>query len=180
MEVYAVAYVEGGRIGEFDAELADGSVVRLKLEVSGMTHELLPHVYNLAFGPVDGNGKVNTHSRFTYRNRMKVFSTMLLFVDTYLRSHPEHYIGVDGSSNSRAELYYRGWQRNFNYLSAYMKLDGIKFFVRIARIGREQYHNPFDFDDVQWSVFPVNRCDRPAGGIMYNYFVISRDGYYAE
>jgi hypothetical protein len=180
MEVYAVEYVEGRRVGEFKAELADGSLVRLRMEVSGMVHELLPHVYNLAFGPVDGKGKINAHSRLIYKSRMKVFSTVLLFVEEYLRAHPRHYIGIDGSGNARAELYYRGWQRNFDYLSAYMKLDGIKFFVRIARIGREQYHNPFDFEDVQWNVFPVNSYGRPAGGFMYNYFVVYRDGYYAE
>ncbi|RPD42086.1 DUF6934 family protein [Chitinophaga barathri] len=178
MDVYAVEYeAEDKGEGTFQAELTDGSFVSLKLEVSIMPWGKLPCVYNLAFGPMDYKGRIDVHARLNYRKLMKVFSTILLFVDEYLRAYPGHNIGVDGSSNSRAEFYYRGWQRNFVYLSAYMKLTGIKFYVRIARVGHMQYDNPFDFKDIRCKAFPVSQSGPPAGKIMYNYFVISRDGY---
>ena len=173
MEVCAVEYVEGRRIGEFDAELSDGNKVRLKLEVSEEPHDIIPKTYNLAFGPVDGKGKINVHARLTYRNRIRVFSTILLFIESYLRAYPGHAVGVDGSSNSRAELYYRGWQRHFVRLTAFMKMTGIKFYVRISRRGERQYDNPFDFTDIEYLTFPVAREGPPESNNMYNYFVIS-------
>jgi hypothetical protein len=126
---------------------------------------------------VEYKGRINVHARLNYMNLMKVFSTVLLFIEDYLRFYPWHSIGVDGSGNSRAELYYRGWQRNFVYLSAYMKMYGIKFYVRIMRVGMVQYDNPFDFEDVQCKVFPVDQTGPPHGEVMYNYFVISKDKY---
>ncbi len=172
MEVYAVEYLEDWRVGEFEAELEDGGFVLLKLEVSDAEHDIIKNVYNLAFGPVTGKGKINTHARLGYRYRMKVFSTILLFIESYLRACPGRAVGVDGSSSARAELYYRGWQRHFRMLNAYMNMTGVKFYVRISRMGVRQYDDPFDFDDIEYATFPVAREGRPPGNMMYNYFVI--------
>ncbi|MBO9151667.1 DUF6934 family protein [Chitinophaga sp. GCM10012297] len=174
MDVYNVEHLEGKRVGEFEAELEDGSWGLMKLEVSEEPHEILPNVYNLAFGPVDGWGKINTHARMRYRYRMKVFSTVLLFMENYLRAYPGCKLGIDGSSNSRAELYYRGWQRHFVYLNAYMQMEGVKFYVRILRTGKNQLDDPFDFEDVEHNKYLIGRSGAPDKNVMYNYFIVSK------
>ena len=41
------------KISTFQTELTDGTFVPLKVEISNEAHELLPNVYNLAFGPIN-------------------------------------------------------------------------------------------------------------------------------
>lgn len=172
MDVYNVEYLEDRRVAEFEAELGDGGLVLMKLEVSNAPHEILPDVYNLAFGPVDGLGKINTYARMRYRHRMKVFSTVLLFMENYLRAYPGRKLGIDGSSNSRAALYYRGWQRHFRSLNAYLQMAGVKFYVRILRIGKRQTDDPFDFKDIEHKEFLVEESGMQDMKLMYNYFII--------
>jgi hypothetical protein len=174
MEVYAVRYLEGRRVGEFEVELADGGFVLMRIIVSNEPHAVIPHVYNLAFGLVDGWGKIDTHARLRYKDRVKVFSTVLLFMENYLRAYPGRKLGIDGSSNSRAVLYYREWQRHFTYLNAYMKFSGVRFYVRILRVGKGQLDDPFDFEDVEHTIFPIDRSGTPDMNFMYNYFIVSK------
>ena len=71
-----------------------------------------------------------------------------IFSISYLELNKEHYLGIDGSDNTRAYFYFRAMIRNFEYLNRYFNMYGIKYFVRISRFGRTQYDNPFDFEDI--------------------------------
>ncbi len=47
----------------FSTELLDASIIHLKVEIDNEEHELLPNVYNLAFGPMDNKGKIEKKYR---------------------------------------------------------------------------------------------------------------------
>ncbi|MBS1661401.1 MAG: hypothetical protein JST68_10165 [Bacteroidetes bacterium] len=159
------------RASTFTSDVKDGTVVVLRVEISSQPHVLLPSVFNLAFGPTDSKGKIDDKAEIAHKDYSKVFSSILLAGLTYLTEHPDHFLGIDGSNNARAYLYYRFIQQNFIYLDKYFEIYGVKYYVRISRFGKNQYDNPFDFDDV----VPMN--DRIVKGmvirsnLMYNYFI---------
>lgn len=159
------------RVTTFTTVLEDGSSVPLRVEISSEPHALLPFVFNLAFGPTNKMGKIDDKAEILHKDYSKVFSSILLAALTYLTDYPNQYLGIDGSNNARAYLYYRFLQRNFDYLDHYFEMYGLKYYVRITRFGKNQYDNPFDFNDV----IPAN--DRIRKGmflrseLMYNYFI---------
>jgi hypothetical protein len=136
------------KISEFSTELQDGQHVPLRIEISNEPHELLPEVYNLAFGPLDAKGQIDDMAEITHSDHSRVFSSILLAGLTYLTEHPDQYLGIDGSNNARAYLYYRFLQRNFDYLDQFFEMYGLKYYVRISRFGKNQYDDPFDFNDI--------------------------------
>lgn len=156
----------------FNTELKDGRFTTLKIEISNDPHEMLPNVYNLAFGPVDAKGNINDKAQLSHKSYSKVFSTILLNALYYLKSNPDHYLGIDGSNNSRAFLYYRFMLRNHAYLDSHFNMFGLKYYVRITRFGKNQYDNPFDFEDIQ--PYPERLSSNPAETTsMYNYFIFN-------
>jgi hypothetical protein len=158
------------RIGIFPTELANGRIVPLKVEISNEEDDLIPNVYNLAFGPMDDRGELNDAAQLEHKNYSSVFSTILFGGLTYLKTNPEHFLGVDGSSNSRALLYWRYLQQNFNYLNQFFRFFGIKYYVRISRFGKRQYDNPFDFEDILPYADPITKTNQWPDQ-MYNYFI---------
>jgi hypothetical protein len=93
------------RINVFETELQDGSTVPLKVEISNEPHELLPKVFNLAFGPMNEKGEIDDKAELHHKDYSKVFSSILLTGFTYLGNNKDHYLGIDGSNNARAYLY---------------------------------------------------------------------------
>jgi hypothetical protein len=171
-EVYEIKTLTNDfRATTFISDLEDGSSVRLGVEIDDESHELLPSVYNLAFGPLDANGEIDDKAEIAHKDYSKVFSSILLAGLTFLADHPTQFLGIDGSNNARAYLYYRFLQRNFTYLDQYFEMHGLKYYVRINRFGKKEYDNPFDFEDV------VPMTDRITKGMvmrpdrMYNYFI---------
>ena len=159
-----------GRMAVFSTALQNGTAVDLKVEISNDAHELLPNVYNLAFGPFDKKGEIDDRIELPHKDYSKVFSTILLTALNYLTTNPGHYLGIDGSDNRRAYYYWRFLQRNYDYLADYFEIFGVKYYVRISRFGKTQYENPFDFDDV----FPYpDRIYKTVQWpkLMYNYFI---------
>jgi hypothetical protein len=161
------------RLIEFTSSLRDGTALTLRVEISNEPHELLPFAYNLAFGPLDSKGRINDKAEIKHRDYSKVFSTILFNAFTYLNNNPEHFLGVDGSDNNRAYLYYRFMQRNFEYLSKYFNMYGIKYFVRISRFGKTQYDNPFCFGDIKAVAVELERGKVLSSDEMYNYFIFN-------
>lgn len=158
------------RTAIFSTELQDENSAVLKIEISNEAHELLPNVYNLAFGPVDKKGEIDDKAALHHKDYSKVFSTILLVALKYLTLNPDHYLGIDGSDNLRAYYYWRFLQRNHDYLTNYFEIFGVKYYVRISRFGKTQYENPFDFDDI----FPYpDRIHKSLHWpkLMYNYFI---------
>jgi hypothetical protein len=91
----------------------------------------------------------------------------------YLSHNPDHFLGIDGSNNGRAFLYYRIIQRNFDYLDQYFNVFGLKYYVRITRFGKTQYDDPFDLNDIAPQLVPLKKGVRIPSDMMYNYFIFN-------
>jgi hypothetical protein len=154
----------------FTTELRSGTIQPLKVAISNEVHELLPDTYNLAFGPVKTDGNIDDRAELTHKDYSKVFSTILLSAFTYLEENPDHFIGIDGSDNNRAHLYYKLLQRNYDYITSYFDIFGIKYYVRISRLGKRQYDNPFNFEDIQPAPMGIEKGKILPPAEMYNYF----------
>lgn len=131
----------------FKTELLNGEQIDIHVQISDDPHEILPNVYNLAFGPLNKQDRIDDTAKLAYADYSKVFSTILFNARMYLSFNPDHFLGVDGSTNARAYLYYRFIRRNYDYLDQYFNMYGMKYYVRITRFGKRQYDNPFDFQD---------------------------------
>jgi len=159
------------KLGAFRTYLENGDEILLSIRVSNTSHDLLPNVYNLEFGPINKQGRINDRAELTHSDYSKVFSTILLWALTYLQHNRNHFLGVDGSDNNRAYFYYRAMMRNFNYLDRNFVMFGVKFFVRISRFGKTQYDNPFDFEEIKPELYKITRTHYIAQHSMYNYFI---------
>ncbi|MFT3676730.1 MAG: hypothetical protein QM781_12585 [Chitinophagaceae bacterium] len=158
------------RIATFQSPLKDGTISSLTVKINSQEHAVLPNVYNLAFGPLNAKAQIDDKAELAHVDYSKVFSTILLSSLNYLTVNTKHYLGIDGSDNYRAYYYWRFLQRNFDYLNHSFSMYGVKYYVRITRYGKNQYDNPFDFDDIQ--PFPeriVKTNDWPEH--MYNYYI---------
>jgi hypothetical protein len=158
------------RIAEFETLLVNKEEKILRVEISNESHELLDKVFNLSFGPLNSKGEIDDKAELVHQDYSKVFSTILLTALNYLSSNPGHYLGIDGSDNSRAYYYWRFLQRNFEYLNSYFEMSGLKYYVRISRFGKTQYENPFDFEDIFAFSDRLYKTDIWPK-LMYNYFV---------
>jgi hypothetical protein len=159
------------KLGGFRTHLENGKESLLKISVSNDEHRLLPNVYNFAFGPPDRQGLINDRTELTHVDYSKVFSTILLSALSYLKRYKKHYLGVDGSDNNRTYFYYRAMMRNFDYLDRHFNMYGIKYFVRISRLGKNQYDNPFDFEDIKPESYKITSEHHVSQHSMYNYFI---------
>jgi hypothetical protein len=99
------------------------------------------------------------------------FTTDLVFGYTYLLQNKEHMLGIDGSDNRRAALYFRMLQRNYDYLSNFFELFGLKYYVRMTRFGKRQYDDPFDFADVFGYPEKIVKGMQMSMDWLFNYFV---------
>jgi hypothetical protein len=159
------------KLGGFRTRLENGEEILLGIQVANNAHELLPNVYNLSFGPLDKLGKINDRAEITHTDYSRVFSTILLSAFTYLENNTNHFLGVDGSDNNRAYFYYRAMMRNFGYLDKIFNMYGVKYFVRISRLGKTQYDNPFDFEDIMPMLDKITSDNHISQFAMYNYFI---------
>jgi hypothetical protein len=126
----------------------------------------------MAFGPLNPQGQIDHQAQLTYKDYSKVFSTILWSALMYLNEYTDHFLGIDGSDNRRAHMYFRFLQRNYEYLDKCFRVYGIKYYVRITRFGKQQYDDPFDFDDVQYISSAVSKnAEIPSP--MVNYFTIN-------
>lgn len=173
--VYPIDFREGTiSHGIFTTTLQEGRKVNIAVKVSDEYHVMYNNVYNLAFGPTDHMGRINDLEKLAHADHSLVFSTILNYARCYLEEYPDRTLGIDGSTYSRALLYYRMIYQNYDYLTRYFKIYGITNYVRISRIGKYDYENPFDFDDIQSLAVPIERekymeyNDRKR---MFNYFI---------
>jgi hypothetical protein len=116
-------------LSKFETVLTDDSVVPIGILISDTPQAFLPDVYNLAFGPIDANGNIDDKIRITHKEHSKVFSTIVLAALTFLTNNPTRYLGIDGSNNARAYMYYRCIQNNFWYLAQHFDISGVNIYV---------------------------------------------------
>lgn len=161
------------KFSSFNTLLHNGREIPLNVRISNQSHALLPNVYNLSFGPINTKGKIDDKAELKHVDYSRVFSTILFSAYAYLKTNPDHYLGIDGSDNARAYFYYRAIQRNFSYLDRHFRMFGIKYFVRITRFGKTQYDNPFDFEDIMPYPFRIEKGAKISQDHMYNYFIFN-------
>ncbi|MET0462033.1 MAG: hypothetical protein ABW007_02730 [Chitinophagaceae bacterium] len=161
---------EDFRNSEFTTVLRDGKIVPVYIQISNESHELMPDVYNMAFGPLKGN-RIDDKAELAHFDHSKVFSTILFNAWNYLIENPTHSVGFDGSDYRRARLYYQILQKNFEYLNERLILSGLKYYVRITRFGKMQYDNPFDFADIIPGIATIKKEIELPWDQMFNYFI---------
>ncbi|MFC0513655.1 DUF6934 family protein [Mucilaginibacter angelicae] len=119
----------------FESPQIDGSVQEILILISPHPDPLLPGVFNLGFGPPDGNGAFKDNVRLKHANLNIVFSTVLLLGLAFLEQNPMATIGIDGSDDLRARFYHRMYKSNKTYLNDYFVAIGVDWYVRIFRDG---------------------------------------------
>ncbi|MBN8853928.1 MAG: hypothetical protein J0H07_18860 [Sphingobacteriales bacterium] len=167
-----VAKDPGQQASEFDSILTNTECVRLGIRISHTSHPLIPNTYNLAFGPIRKNGAVDDKVRLSHKDYSKVFSTALLDAISFLEEHPGSYVGIDGSDNARAYMYYRCIQNNFTYLSSIFTIIGVNYYIRMLR-QEEDGNCDLDTDDMhtKYKEIEANEIINPEK--LYNYFIFN-------
>lgn len=154
----------------FETVLKNGEKLMLGVQINDEMHPIIPNVYNLSFGPFDQANLINDQARLHHQDHSKVFSTIILSGLTFLKSNPSKYLGIDGSCNARAYLYYRCICHNLTYLSQFFRIYGIKYYVRILRDFGHTEH--LDWEDItaEPSVIGEKKLSPEK---LYNYFIFS-------
>lgn len=158
----------------FQTTLKDGSNVQLGVQISDEMHPLMPDVYNLGFGPLNEQGEIDDKAKLAHANHSKVFSTILFAGMTFLSENDHTFLGIDGSNNARAYLYYRCIQNNFDYLAKYFKIYGVNYYVRILRKGQEEDQaSPIDCENIIALPQLIKAGEHISHDKLYNYFIFS-------
>lgn len=156
----------------FSTVLQNENQVRIGIIISSVPHPYLPDVYNLAFGPLDSAGQIDDKAKLLHKHHSKVFSTVLLACFTFLEKFPDRYLGVDGSNNARAYLYYRCIQNNFEYLEQFFLMHGAKYYVRILRKPNDEDEgHPVDSEDIIAIPAKIQKGIRIDSNLLFNYFM---------
>ncbi|HEU4554364.1 MAG TPA: hypothetical protein VFS25_16070 [Chitinophaga sp.] len=157
----------------FTTVLKDGSNVQLGIQINDGMHPLLPNVYNLAFGPIV-DGQIDDKAKLAHADHSRAFSTIIFAGMTFLLEKPGKYVGIDGSNNARAYMYYRCIQNNFDYLSRYFKIYGVNYFVRILRKTKDEDQDfPVDAEHIIAIPRLIAREEHLPSDKLYNYFIFN-------
>lgn len=171
-KTYAIKTISKNQeLRSFQTVLRNGERLKLGIRISDEMHPIIPNVYNLSFGPFDHYNLIDDKARLDHRDHSKVFSTIILSGLTFLKSNPSKYLGIDGSCNARAYLYYRCIRNNLAYLGRYFKIYGIKYYVRILRDFGHDKH--LDWDDITANPSMIEQEERVQHEKLYNYFIFS-------
>jgi hypothetical protein len=160
------------KLHKFNTILSGGDKLTLGISINEQPHHLLPDVYNLAFGPIDDNNNIDDSVQIKHENLSKTFSTIVLTALTFLNENPATYLGIDGSNNARAYMYYRCVNNNYNYLTKYFKLFGVNYYVRILRkTNDEDQFCPVDNNDLLAIPSEISFGEFIPSDKLYNYFI---------
>ncbi|MGF1925391.1 MAG: DUF6934 family protein, partial [Bacteroidia bacterium] len=149
---------------DFNAPQKDGNTKLVRAIISPHPDKLLPNVYNLAMGPLDETGELNDKIRLRHVDSNKLFSTIILFVITFLTEFGEMTIGLDGSDDLRATLYHSMFLLNKKTLGNVFITIGVDWYVKLLRDGSiEQMRNgsfffrpltePFDYKRTRYDLY---------------------------
>lgn len=160
------------RLIGFHTQLADGDFRKIGISFQDHAHDQLAGIDNLAFGPIDNNNVIDDAVKLNHADHSKLFSTIVLSAISFLTAHPDRLIGIDGSNNARAYLYFRIIQNNFDTLSQHFDIFGLKYYVRILRKAKDTDENyPVDPADITTIPSPIVKGEAIRVEKMYNYFV---------
>lgn len=132
----------------FEGVLKDDSTINLHVNIIPHPEELLPNVYNFAFGPLDSNNQINDCIKLKHKDVSKLFSTLILYGLTFLNEKsPDSFIGIDGSDDLRAILYHKIFKSNIKNLKNIISVIGVDWYVKLLRnrteIELDTQGNPF-------------------------------------
>ncbi len=157
---------------EFNTFLINDDEVMLGIKISSESHAFLPDVFNLAFGPFNERKEIDDKVKFQHKNHSRVFSTIVFAAFTFLEENKHKYLGIDGSNNARAYMYYRCIQNNFDYLSDIFDIYGVNYYVRVLRkIKDEDYTYPIDEEDIKPFIEKIDSNVSIQSEKLYNYFI---------
>ena len=144
----------------------------LGIKINTESQAFLPDVFNLAFGPLNENKEIDDKIKLHHKNHSKVFSTIVFSAFTFLEANKDKYLGIDGSNNARAYMYYRSIQNNFNYLSEIFDIYGVNYYVRVLRkLKDEDCTYPIDETDIRPFIEKIDKNEIIQSNKLYNYFI---------
>ncbi|MBO9201522.1 MULTISPECIES: DUF6934 family protein [Niastella] len=156
----------------FDTTLKNGDVVPIAVKISDVSHPLLPNVYNLGFGPLGPDNRIDDKIKLYHQNYSRLFSTIILSGISFLKNNPDKLLGIDGSNNARAYLYYRCILNNNDYLRQYLNIYGVNYYIRMLRKFKEG-DLPFDVEDILATPNVVSKGTQIRPEKLYNYFIFN-------
>lgn len=157
------------RYNIFDSMLINGSRAKMVIKISDEEHPIIPAVYNLAFGPTNEKNEIDDAVRVTHQDHSKVFSTIVFASMTFLTAHEGKYLGIDGSDTTRAYMYYRCIQNNFDYLNTFFNIHGINYYLRVLRDNCTTY----DPEDLLTVPQLITKGENIPPAKLYNYFIFN-------
>jgi len=157
------------RYSIFESALTNGNTSRLGIKISSEQHPYMPNVHNLALGPVNEKNEIDDYIKLTHQDHSKVFSTIVLAGFTFLNNHKDKYLGIDGSDTSRAYMYYRCIQNNFEYLNTLFNIFGVNYYLRVLR----DEPGGFDRQDVLAMPKLIQKGEILPPVKLYNYFIFN-------
>lgn len=161
-------------LSKFNTVLKNSDQISLGIQISNTVHPYLPEVYNLAFGPLMDHNKIDDKIKLQHSNHSKVFSTIIFTLLTFLTENKEKYLGIDGSNNARAYMYYRCIQNNFDYLTQFFNLYGVNYYVRVLRkLKDEDETHPIDNGDLKAIPEKIEKNVYIRSERLYNYFIFN-------
>lgn len=165
---------ENFSLSSFISTLQTGEAIPIGINISDEPHPLIPNVYNLAFGPLGVNNQIDDKVKLCHLNHSKLFSTIVLTGLSFLRDNEDKFLGIDGSNNARAYMYYRCIQNNFDYLNRFMNIYGVNYYIRILRkVDEKDDEHPFDEEDILAMPQAINKEPLLKYGKLYNYFIFN-------
>jgi hypothetical protein len=159
-------------LSKFNTVLKNGEQAVLGIQISNTTHPYLSEVYNLAFGPLNDNNQIDDKAKLHHENHSKVFSTIIFTALTFLTENKQKYLGIDGSNNARAYMYYRCIQNNFDYLNQFFNIYGVNYYVRVLRkLNDKDEAHPVDGEDLKAIPEIIEKNAVVRSEKLYNYFI---------
>jgi hypothetical protein len=160
---------------KFYTELKDDGPMLLGVLISNQVHHFLPDVYNLSFGPINQDNEIDDQVGITHADHSKTFSTIVFSALLFLSNNNDKYLGIDGSNNARAYLYYRTIQNNYDYLAQYFVIYGVNYYIRVLRkVKDEDSSHPVDPEDIEAIPRVIKKGEEIRSNKLYNYFIFKR------
>lgn len=150
----------------------DQGLVTLYISIEKNKNPILPEVYNLAFGPLNINGRIDDQIKIHHKENQKVYSTIIYCSYIFLANHQKCLLGLDGSNIARSVLYFRILLSNFDFLIQYFELTGIKYYIRLIRNFSKVTQFDIDTQDIINIGNTILKNDPIERKKLYNYFVL--------
>ena len=161
-------------LSKFNTILKTGERVALGIQISNTVHPYLSDVYNLAFGPLNDSIQIDDKAKLYHEDHSKVFSTIIFTALAFLTENKEKYLGIDGSNNARAYMYYRCIQNNFDYLTQFFNIYGVNYYVRVLRkLDDNDASHPIDAQDLKAIPEIIEKNVPIPSDKLYNYFIFN-------